>query len=86
MVEVEQLVATYGGEVVEKVLQHRAKPHLATYIGPGKLEWLAQVVEAEKIDIVLFEDIVKASQLFRVEKPSGRWRLRLKFGTKWIWF
>lgn len=68
MVEVEQLVATYGGEVVEKVLQHRAKPHLATYIGPGKLEWLAQVVEAEKIDIVLFEDIVKASQLFRVEK------------------
>lgn len=68
MAEVEQLVATYGGEVTKKVLQHRAKPHPATYIGPGKLDWLVQVVKAEKIEIVLFEDIVKASQLFRVEK------------------
>ena len=68
MGELEQLVATFGGEVVTKIVQHRLNPHPATYIGSGKLVELTEIVNVEKIEIVIFEGIAKASQLFRVEK------------------
>lgn len=68
MRELEQLVATFGGEVVTKIVQHRINPHPATYIGSGKLVELTEIVKLEKTEIVIFEGIVKASQLFRVEK------------------
>ena len=68
MLELEQLVLTYSGEVIVKTTQHRVNPHPATYIGPGKLSEIAEIVKLEKIEVVIFEGIAKASQLFRVEK------------------
>jgi GTP-binding protein HflX len=68
MKELEQLVATYGGEVVVKSVQHRVKPHPDTYIGSGKVEWLKETVKTEKIDVVVMNEVVRAGQIFRLEK------------------
>lgn len=68
MHELEVLVGTYGGELVEKSIQHRVKPHPATYIGPGKVDWVKEVVKEKKIDVVVLNGIVKSSQLFRLER------------------
>jgi GTPase len=78
MTECERLVATYGGEVKEKAVQHRTKPHPNTYIGPGKLEWLKKVVLEQKIEVVVMNALVKPSQLFRVEKALWEVNTRIK--------
>jgi len=68
MTELEQLVDTFGGVVVEKAIQHRVKPHPATYVGPGKMEWLKERVKEAKIEVVILNDILKSAQLFRIEQ------------------
>lgn len=68
MWELEQLVETYGGAVVDKAIQHRVKPDSNTYIGKGKLAWLKEKVKAEKIEVVVFNEIVNSGQLFRLER------------------
>ncbi len=68
MVELTQLVHTLGGVIVGKVTQHRVKPDPGSYIGKGKLEWLKQEIVSQRVAIVVVNDIVKPSQLFRVER------------------
>lgn len=68
MAELVQLVTTYGGDIIEKSIQHRVTPNPNTYIGAGKLEWLLQTVKEKKIDVVVINALVKSGQLFRLEK------------------
>lgn len=68
MAELAMLVDTYGGKILAQSIQHKIHPDPNTYIGAGKVEWLkAQVAELE-IDVVVLNDIVKAGQIFRLEK------------------
>lgn len=68
MDELEQLVGTYGGQTIEKSVQHRADPNPSTYIGAGKIEWLKEVVREKNIDVIVINDLVKSGQLFRLER------------------
>lgn len=68
MFELEQLVATYGGVVIEKSVQHKAHPDPNSYIGAGKVEWLLETVEKKEIDVVVLNAVVNSGQLFRLEK------------------
>lgn len=68
MGEAVELIGTYGGFVIDKSIQHRTHPHPGTYVGPGKVEWVKQVVNEKKIDVVVLNAIVKSSQIFRLEK------------------
>lgn len=79
MRELEQLVSTYGGQVVIKSIQHRVSPHPHSYIGQGKVEWLKETVKREKIDVVVLNDIVKAGQIFRLEKEL--WAVNTKIAV-----
>lgn len=65
--ELEQLVSTAGGEVVAREMQHRDKPHMRTFIGPGKAEEIAQVVRAEHAQIVVFDVDLSPSQQRNLE-------------------
>lgn len=78
MDEVSQLVWTYGGEVVTKEIQHRDHPHVATYIGPGKVEWLQEQIRNLKIDVVVINGLVNSGQLFRLEKALWSINPRIK--------
>ncbi len=68
MKELEDLVKTYGGQVIDRSIQHRSTPNPATYIGGGKLEWLVDVVKEKEINVIVLNDIVNSGQLFRLEK------------------
>ncbi|MEF9894743.1 MAG: GTPase HflX [Clostridia bacterium] len=69
--ELSQLAATAGAIVTERVLQHRQKPDSSTYIGSGKAEELALVVQAQEIDLVIVDDELKGSQQRNLEKATG---------------
>lgn len=68
MAELAMLVDTYGGKILEQSTQHRINPDPNTYIGAGKVEWLKERVKKLEIDVVVLNDIVKAGQIFRLEK------------------
>ncbi|MFN7151480.1 MAG: GTPase HflX, partial [Microthrixaceae bacterium] len=51
--ELELLVDTAGADVVERVVQRRAAPDPATYIGSGKVEEIRKLAEAADCDTVV---------------------------------
>ncbi len=66
--ELAELARTRGIEPAAVVTQRREKFSTRTKIGKGKVEELAAMVQAEKIDSVLFDDELTPSQLRNLEK------------------
>lgn len=54
--ELEELADTAGAETVFKIIQSKARMDSAYYIGKGKAEELAQLVELNDINIIIFDD------------------------------
>jgi len=65
--ELEFLVQTAGGETVKSFTQKMLRPERATFVGTGKLEEIREYVQAEEIDIVVFDDELSPSQLRNIE-------------------
>ncbi|MFZ5814194.1 MAG: GTPase HflX [Bacillota bacterium] len=53
--ELERLVDTAGGVTVGRVVQSKAKPDVATYIGSGKAEEVETLRRALEFDLVVFD-------------------------------
>lgn len=70
--ETEQLISTFGGRVIKKMVQRLNHPNPNFYIGKGKVEEVKQWCEAEEIDVVVINGLVKSSQLFRIEKEMWK--------------
>lgn len=66
--EMEQLIDTYGAKIVSTVFQFRDQPDQGYFIGKGKIDTVKQLCKDLDIDIVIFNDLLKPGQLFRVEK------------------
>ncbi|WP_257666523.1 GTPase HflX [Parapedobacter tibetensis] len=62
------LVDTAGGVVKEVFTQKLSHPDRATFVGTGKLDEIKAYVEAEEIDIVVFDDELSPSQLRNIER------------------
>ena len=69
--ELEELAKSAGAIPVARVLQKRSAPDSATCMGIGRLEEAAQLVEAEEIDIVIFDCELSATQLRNIEDILG---------------
>lgn len=54
--ELEELAETAGAETVFKIIQSKARMDSAYYIGKGKAEELAQLIELNEINLVIFDD------------------------------
>lgn len=63
MKELQALTKTANGEVVHIVTQKRRRIHPAYYIGKGKLEEIAALLESDEIDLIIFNDELSVSQL-----------------------
>jgi GTP-binding protein HflX len=61
------LVDTAGGETVKSFTQKMQRPERATFVGTGKLEEIKAFVDAEEIDMVVFDDELSPSQLRNIE-------------------
>ncbi len=66
--ELEELALTAGAETILKLIQDRTSMDSAFYIGKGKAEELAYLVEQNEIDLVIFDDDLTPVQVRNLEK------------------
>ena len=68
MEELEELARTAGGTVVGEATQKLVRPHVATFIGKGKAEEIAESAKLECVDTVIFDDELSPGQARNLEK------------------
>lgn len=66
LVELEELVNTYGGIVIVKRYQKRVAPHPRTFIGPGKVEELGEEGKALGASLLIINDQLKPRQTYAI--------------------
>ncbi|MCI7736381.1 MAG: GTPase HflX [Clostridiales bacterium] len=66
--ELARLADTAGAMVVGQMLQRKAKPDTATYIGSGKAEELSLDCQAKEADLVIFDDELSGVQTRNLEE------------------
>ena len=69
--ELSFLTDTAGAIPVKRFIQKLDAPHPKTFIGTGKIEEISSFVEANQIDIAIFDDELSPSQLRNIEKELG---------------
>jgi GTP-binding protein HflX len=70
--ELALLSDTSGLEVVGELTQKLDRPHVKTYIGPGKLEELKQLVEETLSQVVIFDDELSPRHQRELQEELGR--------------
>jgi GTP-binding protein HflX len=66
--ELSGLASAAGGDVVLRVLQERARPDPATFLGSGKVQQLAAAAGEMRVDVVIFDNELSPAQLRNLEK------------------
>ncbi len=66
--ELELLAKTAGVETKFRITQERERIDPATFIGIGKVQEIAEIVERDNIDVVLFDDDLTPVQIRNLEK------------------
>ena len=66
--ELERLIDTAGGAVVVREIQERPAPDPATVVGSGFLERLAGRCGDERVEVVVFDEDLTASQVRNIER------------------
>ena len=69
--ELHELLRTAGVAVVGEVVQHREKPHPNSYLGPGKLEELKELIKQSDANLVACDDELSPRQERNLEKELG---------------
>ena len=60
--ELAQLADTAGADVIDRVIQLRAKPDTTAWIGSGKAEHIAALVQELELDMVFADDDLSPRQ------------------------
>jgi len=70
--ELEELADTAGADSIFKIIQSKHSTDSAFYIGKGKAEELAQLIELNDIDLAIFDDDLSPVQVRNLEKLFNR--------------
>ncbi len=70
--ELEELAVTAGAETILKIIQDRNAQDPAYYVGKGKAEELAYLVDTNEIDVVIFDDDLSPVQVRNLENLVDR--------------
>ena len=65
--ELEELAGTAGAVTVCKVIQNREGIHAGTYVGKGKLEEIAELIDEYGVDTVVCDDELSPAQIKNME-------------------
>jgi GTPase len=68
MHELADLTRTYGGLVVVKAIQRRAKPDYATFLGKGKVQEILETHPEHRANVLVVNEILKPGQLYNLEE------------------
>lgn len=66
--ELAELATSAGAEIAGRLTQRRASPDIATYLGSGKVQELAMLVDAEEADVVMFDNNLSPAQIRNLEQ------------------
>ncbi len=77
MVELEELVNTYGGIVIVKQWQKRFAPHPKTYIGTGKVLQLAEEAKALGASLLIINAQLKPRQIYEISETLRKYRVEV---------
>ena len=69
--ELERLLDTAGGVCFAKMVQNKDKPDPRTLIGSGKVKELAELCDANGIELVVFDEELAPSQIRNLEDEIG---------------
>src|SRR5262249_41305615 len=69
--ELQELVFTAGGQVLENHIQKKDRPDPATFIGKGKVSELAERAYQMGIRTLVFDDELKPAQQRNLEAVTG---------------
>src|SRR4051812_39725101 len=72
MDELAGLAEAAGAEVVLRVMQERPKPDSSTFLGAGKITFLAASCSEMRVDVVIFDNELTPAQLRQIEEEVGR--------------
>jgi len=72
LAELALLADTAGVDVVGELTQKMNRPHVVTYIGPGKLEELKALAEETLAEVVIFDDELSPRHQRELEKALGK--------------
>ncbi len=67
LAELKLLAETAGSDVLDAIIQRRSRPDPATYIGSGKVEELAEIVQATGADTIICDGELAPSQMRNLE-------------------
>ena len=70
--ELAGLASAAGADTGLRVLQERAKPDPATFLGSGKVKMLATACDEASIDLVIFDNELSPAQLRNLEQALDR--------------
>jgi GTP-binding protein HflX len=68
LLELRRLAETAGAQVIGTVLQKRARPDGATFVGSGKAEELSLDCQAQHIDLAIFDEELTGIQVRNLEE------------------
>ncbi len=71
LLELERLIDTAGGEVVQTITQNRPRPHPQTVIGTGKVQEVALKVQTLGANLVAFDRELSPAQVRNLETELG---------------
>ncbi len=71
LMEVERLVETAGGEVLETLSQKRDRPHPQTVLGAGKIQEVALAAQTLGANLVVFDRDLSPAQVRNLESQMG---------------
>ncbi len=66
--ELESLIATFGGKIVDRVIQKLDNPNNTTFIGKGKVEEVVKILTKKHIDVVVLNSIAKPRQIHALKE------------------
>ena len=66
--ELQFLVRTAGGNVIRRISQRLDAPNPRTFIGPGKVQEIAQLVQQDDISLIVFDDELSPTQFRNLER------------------
>lgn len=72
MNELAGLADAAGATVVMRMVQERARPDAATFIGKGKVASLAAAAAEADVDVVIFDNELTPAQLTQLQEKLGR--------------
>jgi len=66
--ELQFLAETAGADTIERFTQRLDKAHPKTFLGQGKMEEIKAFIDANEIDVAIFDDELTPSQIKNIEK------------------